>query len=138
MMRCKTLLVISCLALFGCQSPIDDMMNNEFVTVKPQTSPSNLIGVWSGNMGPYLTSFKIDKDGTGLFCYSYGTSDVLQKIKYNNDILHIQDGTKLNIINTQSENLILKSSYAGAQKTTLIKDNDLLEASHFCAERFKR
>lgn len=137
-MKRKALLAISCLALFGCQSPIDDMMNNKFVTIKPQASPNNLIGVWSGNMGPYLTSLKIDKDGTGFFCYSHGTSDVIQKIKYNNDILHIQDGTKLNIAETANEILTMKSSYAGSQNTTFIKDNDLLEASHFCAEKFKK
>ena len=91
-MNVRKYLVLGSLALAGCQSPVDDMLNNNFVQIKAEPAPSQIIGFWTGNMGPYLASLSFDKSGNGYFCYSYGTADVIQKVKYAEDTIFIQDG----------------------------------------------
>ena len=55
-MNVRKYLVLGSLALAGCQSPVDDMLNNNFVQIKAEPAPSQIIGFWTGNMGPYLAS----------------------------------------------------------------------------------
>ncbi len=51
-MNVRKYLVLGSLALAGCQSPVDDMLNNNFVQIKAEPAPSQIIGFWTGNMGP--------------------------------------------------------------------------------------
>lgn len=111
------------------------MLNNKFVTIKPQIAPKSLVGIWSGNMGPYLTSFSFKDDGYGVFCYSYGAADVVQKIKYSNGIIYIQDGTKLEIKASTNGSLVVNANYFGGRESTFYQDNNLKEASQFCSRK---
>lgn len=134
-MNIKIIGFIALLALVGCASPVDDMLNNKFVTITPQIAPRSLVGIWSGNMGPYLTSFSFKEDGYGIFCYSYGTADVVQKVKYSNNIIYIQDGTKLEIKATTKSSLVVNSNYFGGSESKFYKDKELKEASQFCSNK---
>ena len=67
-------LTVAILTLASCASPVGDMLNNKFVSITPQAAPKSLVGIWTGSMGPYLTSFSFKDDGYGVFCYSYGTA----------------------------------------------------------------
>ena len=134
-MKIQTIVLTTLLALVGCQSPVDDMLNNKFVSIAPQKTPEALIGIWSGNMGPYLTSFSFKSDGYGVFCYSYGTADVIQKVKYSNNIIYIQDGTKLDVETFSTSSFIVNANYFGGNKSTFYNDKNLKEASQFCASK---
>lgn len=131
----KTIGLTTLLALVGCASPVNDMLNNKFVTITPQIAPASLVGIWSGNMGPYLVSFSFKEDGYGLYCYSYGTADVIQKVKYSNDIIYIQDGTKLDIKISTNDSFVVNTNYFGGSKSTFYKDKNLKEASQFCSSK---
>lgn len=123
------------IALVGCASPVDDLLNNEFVSITPQKAPQSLVGIWSGNMGPYLTTFSFKEDGHGDFCYSYGTADVVERIKYSNNVIYNQDGTKLEIISITKDLLVVNANYFGGSESKFYKDNELKEASLFCSSK---
>jgi len=132
-MKIKVMGFIMLFALAGCASPVNDMLNNKFVSITPQAAPQSLVGIWTGNMGPYLTSFTFKDDGYGVFCYSYGTADAIHRVKYSNNIIYIQDGTKLEIEETNNDLLVVNANYFGGNKSTFYKDEDLKEASQYCA-----
>ncbi|QCF24830.1 J517_1871 family lipoprotein [Hydrocarboniclastica marina] len=122
------------IALAGCQSPMSDMMNNNFVAITPEPVPDGLVGSWTGNMGPYLVSMKWQSDGHGSFCYSYGTADVLQKVKFSEGTIQIQDGTKLILKEQNSESITVHAPYAAGKDTILYTDPDYKNASEYCAK----
>lgn len=134
-MKIKIVTLISLLALAGCVSPVGSMLNNNFVSIAPQKAPEALIGIWSGNMEPYLTSFSFKSDGYGVFCYSYGTADVIQKVKYSNNTVYIQDGTKLDVETVSTNSLVVNANYFGGNKSIFYKDQSLKEASQFCSSK---
>lgn len=132
-MNVRKYLVLGSLALAGCQSPVDDMLNNNFVHIKAEPAPSQIIGFWTGNMGPYLASLSFDKSGNGYFCYSYGTADVIQKVKYSEDTIFIQDGTRLTLDAVSSDGLKVSSNYFGSTVSEFYSDNERKEASEYCS-----
>lgn len=134
-MKIKGIGFVVLLALGGCASPVNDMLNNKFVSIAPEVAPASLIGIWSGNMGPYLASFSFEGDGYGVFCYSWGMADVIQKVKYSNNIIYIQDGSKLEIKESNNDLLVVNANYLGGNKSTFYKDKDLKEASQYCANK---
>ena len=123
--------------LAGCQSPISDMMNNNFVGITPESVPVELVGTWTGNMGPYLVSLQWQQDGYGHFCYSYGTADVLQKIKFSGGKIFIQDGTRLEIKEHTKQLMTVHASYFAGKDSKLYSDPEFRKASAFCAEALK-
>jgi hypothetical protein len=118
--------------LQGCRSPASDMINNNFISITPEPVPSGLEGVWSGDMGPYLASMQWQADGHGLFCYSYGTANVLQKVKFAADVFYIEDGTRLELKEQGDQSVTVHASYAVGQDTVLHVDPDYQLASAFC------
>ncbi len=130
----KLILASSILLLSGCQSPIDDMLNNQFMTTTPQEPPAEIQKIWVGNMGPYLASIKFEKNGSGLFCYSYGTSNVIQKIKYSDRIIYIQDGTKLTVSSLEEDKFIGSSEYFAGESYTFYADSNLTNSSVYCSK----
>ena len=123
--------------LVGCQSPMSDMMNNNFVGITPEPVPDQLVGTWTGNMGPYLVSMQWEPDGYGHFCYSYGTADVLQKIKFSGGEIFIQDGTRLEIKEHTRQLMTVHAPYFAGKDSKLYTDADFQNASAFCAEALK-
>lgn len=123
--------------LVGCQSPIDDMINNKFTSITPENPSQQSVGLWTGSMGPYLVTIKLNQNGTGNFCYSYATSDVNQKIKFSNNQIYIQDGTKFSLEGVDRNSIQLNAKYGFGQKTTLYSDNNFKEASSFCADKLR-
>jgi hypothetical protein len=122
------------IVLSGCQSPMSDMMNNNFVATTPEPVPKGLDGPWTGNMGPYLVTMKLQSDGYGLFCYSYGTADVLQKVKFSEGTIQIQDGTKLILKEQKPDSITVYAPYAAGKDTVLYTDLDYRNASGYCAK----
>lgn len=132
-MRLVIIFFVFLFSASGCKSPVGDMVNNNFVSISPQAVPSDMVGYWTGNIGPYLTSFSFNDDGSGLFCYSYGTTDVIYKIKYYSNIVYIQDGTKLDVEAFSDRELVVNADYFAGHQSTFFKDQSLKEASKFCS-----
>lgn len=131
-MKYLTIAIVATL-LTSCASVSNDMLNNQFPMIQAEAPPSDLSGIWTGAMASYLATIKIENDGTGLFCYSWGTANVEQKIKYIDGRLQIQDGTHLVVVDVRSERLQLESEYFTGASFTYLEDNDLSEASSYCA-----
>lgn len=122
----------------GCQSPLDHMLNNKFSTIPPLPVPSSLANSWTGNMGPYLVTFKFEQNGSGYFCYSYGTADVIMKTKSTGNTIHIQDGTQIDITEIMPNKITISSNYFGKNHYTLIDDKELKSASIYCKTQIQQ
>lgn len=130
----KPLIALVMLGLLsGCASVSSDMANNNFPLITAQKPSDNLIGIWTGSMASYLATLQINDDGTGTLCYSWGTANVEQKVKYQAGVVHIQDGTSMSVENVSTEQLVLKSDYFTGTQFTYVVDDNLTEASSFCS-----
>ena len=125
-------------SLFSCASPLNDMMNNDFVALNPKPVPSHMAGIWSGSMGPYLTTFQWNKNGHGLYCYSWNTTEALQKTKYLGNSITNQDGTKLVVKSIDTDLMTLDVGYAFGKSYKFYRDNSLKNASPYCALKLKQ
>lgn len=123
--------------LQACVSPASDMLNNRFVEISPTLQ--SIDGIWTGTMGPYLMTFKIKGDGTGYSCYSYGTAEVLEKLKVSQDMMYLSDGTRLKVEEINKNSLVVKNIYLGLNKSfKFIGDEKLDNASPYCAKALKQ
>ena len=121
-------------ALFlGCASPVSDMLNNEFLSIKPTTPPAPLPGFWTGTVGPFLTTLQFTESGNGYMCHS-GATNVISKTKYTNGEIFLQGGTRLEVINLTSEKLVANSPYGFGSQFTFYPDDDLNNASIYCGK----
>ena len=129
---------IIAIGLTGCQLPVaqvfNDMSNNNFVGIVPDKTPLGLSGVWTGSMGPYLASMLWQQNGYGYLCYSYGTANVVQKVKYKEGVLFIQDGTKLVVEQVTKQSVTVHAPYFAGKDTVFYTDLGYQNASPFCAK----
>jgi hypothetical protein len=109
------------------------MANNNFPLITAQKPSDDLVGVWTGAMASYLATLKLKDDGKGTLCYSWGTTNVEQKVKYRTGTVHIQDGTSMSVESVSEELLVLKSDYFTGTRFSYVPDNKLTEASSFCS-----
>lgn len=119
-----------CLGMVGCASPTGDMLNNKFTTILP--TDNSLSGYWSGSNGPYLVTFKFNRDGTGLMCSTYGDKNIIEKLKISNGIMYMQNGLKQTIIKNTETDLVLKVNYLGSTTFNYKPDPKLTNASPYC------
>ena len=90
-------------------------------------------------MGPYLATIKIREDGNGLMAYSYGTSNVLSKVKYQSDgKLYFQDGTKVEITIISPTQINLFAPYLLGHTSKFFRDEQLKEAPLFAIDDIKK
>ena len=135
--RMKKILMLGVLGfgLVGCVGGTGDMLNNNYTNI--QANDSSLKGLWSGNNGPYLVTFKFNGDGTGVMCSSWGTADMLEKLKISDNILYMQSGLKQKILEQNTDSLTLKVDYFGGTTYKYKPDNNLKNASPYCEKEFK-
>ncbi|WP_028627689.1 J517_1871 family lipoprotein [Metapseudomonas resinovorans] len=126
-------LFIAAATLAGCTMPFDDLRNNDFVSVQPQPAPSDIAGVWTGSAGPYLMTLIINSDGTGSHCYTWGESNVLERLKFDGNQVRIQDGSRLKVYRSGYQ-LIGQAPYTGSQPINFVQDSNLANASVYCAK----
>ena len=124
-------------SLVACMSPTADMMNNQYMNVTPMLSKNEMVGIWSGSVGPFAVTYKIEKDGTGLSCSSWNGKDTLEKIKINDKKMISQGGMTQTIVNVDVNELVLKMNYLGSGKYTFKPDPELKGASPYCESQFK-
>lgn len=133
----KIITGISVIILAGCTTPIiDDMANNDFVGVTAEPAPNDLVGTWTGSMGPYLATLRIGKDGNGLLCSSYAGTDSVMRVKYADNSIKAQTGTPMDVKSMTEDRLNVQAPYFGSPEHTFYKDKALKNASPFCAKEF--
>jgi hypothetical protein len=116
---------------------------NFFLAITPEPVSEGLEGPWTGNIGPFLVTMKLQSDGYGLFCYSYGTADVLQKAKFSEGAIQIEDGTKLILKEQKPESITVYATtvyttYGTDKDTMLYTDSDYENASGYCAKALNK
>ncbi|MCY1309877.1 hypothetical protein D9M70_600180 [compost metagenome] len=75
----------------------------------------------------------INPDGTGAQCYTWGESNVLDRIKFDGNQVRIQDGTRMKVYRS-GDQLIGRAPYTGSQPIKFIQDNNLANASLYCSK----
>jgi len=130
----KILIAVAAFYLTGCAS--DDMLNNKFPTIV--TKPAeNLAGVWTGALGPYISTLKINSDGSGYSCYSWNDKKSVDRIKFDGANIYFQEGTRLQILSKNSAILKVNAPYGFGKEYTYTRDDNLNQASPYCVKEIK-
>lgn len=132
----KIMLLLSLITLSGCNT-ISNVNANDYLTANAQKPDNSLLGVWVAGMGPYLSTIKLNQDGSGLFCYSWNGKNVLYKLVYNGKSIIVQSGEKLDIDNFSQTEINVTANYYMSQKYTFYRDDNLKKLSAYCAENIK-
>jgi hypothetical protein len=130
-------LFVLVLFLHGCalQQLNNDMTNNRFLEYTP--IPVSFSGAYSAAMGPYILTYKIARDGTGLSCYYQNGTVVVHKAK-----VFSRDGTAYRVIleagTTGAIHALPDGTYSlesYGKQYKLLPDNDLTLANLNCKEK---
>jgi len=114
-----------------------DMLNNDFPSIRAVSPPTSMVGTWTGSMGPYLSTLRLDASGTGLLCSSWNGKDSISRIKFDGQQIRSQDGGRLNVARASQESMAVTAPYYGGADYSLRKDGSLTEASYFCAQQLR-
>ena len=138
-MNTRIILIFVVTILSGCAvtDVSDDMMNNAFLD--KAAIDNNVDGIWTGAIGPGLSTYIINADGNGRSCY-YHRGDVIiykQKVyefKGSKYSMVAEDGTKTTV-NIDNGYLIL-DGYGYKHKLSLDTKLDLANAA--CKEALRK
>lgn len=126
--------VLSLGVLGACAMPTSDMINNDFSTIRAEPAPPGMAGRWTGSSGPYLMTFSLSQDGTGLSCSAWGNNQSIGRIKFDGEQMRFQDGTRLQFTR-QGDTLIGRAPYSGAQNIVFVSDPGLTSADPYCSKK---
>ncbi len=129
----KVKMIIFLLALVGCKSTVE----GSFDTVEAKDSPIDLVGNWSGKVGPFKGSFRINKNGRGLFCYSRGKLNKVEKVKHYNNVIYTQRKTNVIIEELSDKIMLVEVNEFGSVNYVFEKDDRLNKASRYCQGRLR-
>lgn len=118
------------------QTMVDDYTNNDFVSLTAEPLNIPIQGIWSGNMGPYLVTMKLQENGTGEMCSSYAGTDNVSRLKYVDNMIYSQEGGRFTIMAHSTDRMTLGSPYESSISNRFIEDSALLEASNYCQNYF--
>lgn len=120
--------------LMGCATPSGDMLNNKFFDIQP--SHQKVIGFWTGAVGPYSTTMKLNTDGSGVYCESFNNNEHIMNLKMSNDVLYTSNGARLKVLSMDNQTAKFKNIYFGLNmEYKLYKDDNLSQASPFCKNK---
>jgi hypothetical protein len=97
-----------------------------------QYIPPDLVGNWSGKVGPFKMSFELNENGKGVLCYSGLKKNKTELIKYNDGIIFTERDTKMIVASLRDNELIVDVNNFGNVRYTFYRDNHLRKASWFC------
>jgi hypothetical protein len=116
----------------------NDISNNKFFEYAPIAVEFG--GIYSVAIGPYINTYKISSDGTGLSCYYQNGSAVVHKMKVfsrDNDAYSVILETGIvSVIRQLNKGTYSLESYG--EKYKLMPDNDLTLSNLSCKEKFSR
>lgn len=137
-MNCFFLVGIA-LMVTGCHSALDGMKRNDFVGVKPQPIPADMVGTWTGSLGPGLLTFVWRENGEGFVCGSSFGKDSIEKTKYADGEIVYSSGVRQSVTASNGELYKVSYKYAGSRdEFTFYRDQDLKHASPTCIESIKK
>jgi len=129
--------VVLALTTSGCamMSINNDMMDNAFLDQIP--IENNVSGTYTASIGPFLTTYVIEQDGAGVYCYVANGTPILHKVKIysktdNNYSLITETGLKSTLSKIDSGSLAIDSY---GNKFTLQSDENFAMANLFCREK---
>lgn len=120
--------------LAGCATPLDDLLEGGYSEAVAQPAPEDLVGTWTGSMGPYLMTMVVEPDGTGRYCHSWNEKNAVSRLKYDGDRIVFQDGARAEVVSVSSDQLELRPSYKHADGSVLRPDSNLKLASPYCVK----
>lgn len=120
--------------LSGCAMN-NDMMNNDFPAVAVSAPPADLVGIWTGSMGPYLATMKIEADGSGLMCSSWNGRDSVGRLKFDGRQLRSQDGARLDIKSLTPQRMVAHAAYFGGADYIMHRDDQKRSAAPYCVQQ---
>lgn len=87
------------------------------------------------SFGPGLSTIKLDRYGSGIFCEDTGEHVLLDKIKYFNNTIYVQNGMTLEVKRLEKNILKARTTMSASNFNMVYKaDNDLKQASLKCAK----
>lgn len=130
----QKIIVLSLIFLLsGCVSPTNPMNNNNFSEVQPST-PS-VSGIWTISIGPSISTIKLDSDGNGVLCDDTSGHVVFNKVKYENNMIYIQNGMTLEVKILNKDMIEARIILSASNSNMVYKaDNDLKAASLKCVK----
>ena len=122
------------LILGGCATPSGDMLNNKFFEIQPDRQV--IAGFWTGAVGPYSTTIKLNADGSGVYCESFNNNEHIMNLKISNNTLYISNGARLKVQAINNQVAQFKNIYFGLNmEYKLYKDDNLSQSSPFCKNK---
>lgn len=113
-----------------------DMKTIDFVGMESKAPPAEIVGTWTGNLGPSLSTLKIAADGTGLLCAAnvYGAYSVT-KIKFDGTQVRNQGGGRYDVTAVDQNTINVHMPYFKADPPSrFYRDTDLSKATGDCAK----
>lgn len=121
-------------ALAGCISMPQTPDAEKYLTVQPESPPPEYRGLWTGAMGPYISTMEISADGRGNLCSDWSGANSVTGVKYADGQIHTVGFGAADA--SISNNVLTIDPVDAAYPTyTFRSDNDLVEAANFCAEK---
>ncbi len=129
----KIIFLGSTVLLNGCVIPTTQIITNKFSEVQP--SIPSVSGMWTFSIHPNISTIRLDSDGNGILCEDTNGRVVLNKVKYANNMIYIQNGMVLEV-RLLNKYILEARAILSASTSNMIyeADNDLKEASLKCVK----
>lgn len=91
--------------------------------------------MWTFSIHPNISTIRLDSDGNGILCEDTNGRVVLNKVKYANNMIYIQNGMVLEV-RLLNKYILEARAILSASTSNMIyeADNDLKEASLKCVK----
>lgn len=129
----KIIYLVSTVLLSGCVTPTTQIINNKFSEVQP--SMLSVSGIWTFSIDPSISTIRLDSDGNGILCEDTSGYIVLNKVKYANNMIYIQNGMVLEVRLLNKDILEARTILSASTSNMIYEaDNDLKAASLKCVK----
>ncbi|OTL21932.1 hypothetical protein B9X79_02890 [Acinetobacter pittii] len=109
------------------------MINNKFSEVQP--SIPSVSGIWTFSIDPNISTIRLDSDGNGILCEDTSGHVVLNKVKYANNMIYIQNDMVLEVRLLNKDILEARTILSASTSNMIYEaDNDLKAASLKCVK----
>lgn len=123
--------------LASCSPGWGPMDAGKYVHIEPEAAPGYAIGTWTGGLGPYVMTMKIEGDGHVATCHSWNYRDGVGKAKMAASQLYFSDGSFAEV--SQSEGgLIITPLGEVKHSSEFVRDESLKLAAPSCEEYFRQ
>ncbi|MBJ9935909.1 J517_1871 family lipoprotein [Acinetobacter pittii] len=129
----KIIYLVSTVLLGGCVTPTTQIINNKFSEVQP--SMPSVSGIWTFSIDPNISTIRLDSDGNGILCEDTSGHVVLNKVKYANNMIYIQNDMVLEVRLLNKDILEARTIFSASTSNMIYEaDNDLKAASLKCVK----